>query len=72
MGDGDADLIFGAAGLVDLFHLGGQRHDLIGKLARALRRGGAQLALEGIFILARAADAITLRHDLCGFDHGHP
>src|SRR4051794_24711134 len=58
-------------GLVGHRHPGGDRRELILELSALLRRGGAALALQRIFVLLFARDAVALGDDLGGVDHGH-
>ncbi len=66
------DHAFGAGRLVDVFILvaSGTISSLVS--AGRLRGGGTLLALQRILVLALAADAVALGHDLRGLDHGHP
>src|SRR4051812_31252216 len=57
--------------LVGHRHLCGDRRELILELAALLGRGSAALALQRIFVLLLARDAVALGHDFGGVDHGH-
>ena len=61
----------GAGRLVGDRHLRGDRRELVLELAALLGGRGAALALQRIFVLLLARDAVALGDDLGGVDHGH-
>ena len=58
-------------GLVGDQHLGGQRHDFIVEPASLLRRRGALLGAQRVFVLRLARDVVAVGDEFGGLDHRH-
>ncbi len=70
---GDGDFVVGDFAGFLVLHLvrGGDGHDFVVEVAGFLRRGGALLALQRVFVLRLAADAIALGDGFGGLQHRH-